>query len=54
MKADLGAFGGMHVDNKDSVGGYTSMITYSDLAKGEHPGYFILGDLGAAVRKSSL
>ncbi|KAI0709813.1 hypothetical protein C8Q76DRAFT_798600 [Earliella scabrosa] len=49
MQQDFGSFGGKHVDEHDSVGGITSMITYSDLADDDHPGYFIVGDLGVAV-----
>ena len=50
MQQDFGSFGGKHIDEHDSVGGITSMITYSDLADDDHPGYFIVGDLGVAVR----
>ncbi|KAI0744320.1 hypothetical protein C8Q80DRAFT_1272880 [Daedaleopsis nitida] len=49
MQKDLGNFGGKHLDHNDSEGGYTSMITYSDLAEDDDPGYFIVLDLGIAV-----
>ena len=49
MKEDLGSFGGKHIDDHDSPGGYTSMITYSNIAPDEHPGMFIVSDLGIAV-----
>ncbi|KAI0688827.1 hypothetical protein C8Q76DRAFT_803288 [Earliella scabrosa] len=32
MKKDFGNFGGKHVDHNDSPGGFTSMITYGDIA----------------------
>lgn len=51
MQQDLGSFGGKHLDHNDSEGGYTSMITYSDLAEDDDPGYFIVLDLGIAVCK---
>ena len=49
MKEDFGSFGGKHVDEHDSPGGFTSMITYGDTAPDEHPGMFIVGDLGVAA-----
>ncbi|KAI0730681.1 hypothetical protein C8Q76DRAFT_690725 [Earliella scabrosa] len=49
MKADFGTFGGKHVDHNDSPGGFTSMITYGDIAPDEDPGVFIVGDLGVAI-----
>ena len=50
MKDDaLGSFGGKHLDEHDCSGGITSMITFSDIAGDEHPGFFIVGDLGVAV-----
>ncbi|KAI0716827.1 hypothetical protein C8Q76DRAFT_616910, partial [Earliella scabrosa] len=49
MKEDFGSFGGKHIDEHDCIGGYTSMITHSDLDDDDHPGYFIIGDLGIAV-----
>ena len=49
LKKDFGAFGGKHIDDKDCGGGFTSMITYSDLSHDDHPGYFLVGDLGVAV-----
>ncbi|KAI0744660.1 hypothetical protein C8Q76DRAFT_789156 [Earliella scabrosa] len=48
LQADFGAFGGKHVDDKDSPAGFTSMITY-ELDGEDHPGHFIVGDLGIAV-----
>lgn len=51
MQADFGSFGGKHVDEHDSVAGVTSMITYSDLEVDDHPGWFVVGDLGVAVGK---
>ena len=49
MKTDFGNFGGKHVDHNDSPGGFTSMITYGDIADDEDPGVFIVGDLGVAI-----
>lgn len=49
LKKDFGSFGGKHVDENDCPGGFTCMITYSDVAPGEHPGMFIVGDLGVFV-----
>ena len=51
MQAEFGNFGGKHIDDNDCPGGITSMITYSDLDDDDHPGYFLIGDLGLAVRK---
>ena len=55
MQKDFGSFGGKHVDEHDSPGGNTAMITFSDIDEdaGEDPGRFIVGDLGVAVGKSS-
>lgn len=49
LKKDFGSFGGKHLDDNDSVGAYTSMITCSDIAEDEDPGAFIIGDLGVAI-----
>ena len=49
MKADFGSFGGKHVDGHDSPGGFTSMITFGDIAEDEDPGVFIVGDLGVVI-----
>ncbi|TFK78861.1 hypothetical protein K466DRAFT_441144, partial [Polyporus arcularius HHB13444] len=49
LKIDLGGFGGKHIDDNDSAGGVTCMITYSDLDESDHPGYFMVGDLGVAI-----
>lgn len=49
FKEDLGAFGGKHKDEHDSSGGVTTMITFSDLYRSDHPGYFIVGDFGVAI-----
>ena len=46
---DLGKFAGKHVDVHDSEGGYTCMIAMNDLAPGEHPGYFMIGELGIVI-----
>ncbi len=48
---DLGPLAGMHVDEHDSPGGYTCMITFSDLDQDDHPGWFMLAEVGAAIRK---
>ena len=45
----IGSFGGKHIDDNDSAGGFTSMVTYGDIAPDENPGMFIVGDLGVAV-----
>ncbi|RPD67612.1 hypothetical protein L226DRAFT_474651 [Lentinus tigrinus ALCF2SS1-7] len=50
FKKDLGSFGGKHKDEHDSSGGMTTMITFSDLHPSEHPGFFIVGDFGVAIR----
>ena len=51
MQKDFGSFGGKHIDDNDSPGGTTCMITYGDIDEegGEDPGRFIVGDLGVAV-----
>lgn len=52
MKKEFGNFGGKHLDHNDSEGGYTSMITCADVAEGEEPGVFMIGDLGVAISMS--
>ena len=54
MQADFGSFGGKHVDEHDCVGGVTSMITFSDLDDEDCPGFFVVGDLGVAIRTSTV
>ncbi|RPD52058.1 hypothetical protein L227DRAFT_618139 [Lentinus tigrinus ALCF2SS1-6] len=54
FKKDLGSFGGKHKDEHDSSGGMTTMITFSDLHPSEHPGFFIVGDFGVAIRQNGL
>ncbi|RDX41183.1 hypothetical protein OH76DRAFT_1489674 [Lentinus brumalis] len=54
LKIDLGGFGGKHIDDNDSAGGVTCMITYSDLDESDHPGYFMVGDLGVAIAQRGL
>ena len=49
MQKDFGSFGGKHIDDNDSAGGFTSMVTYGDIAPDKNPGMFIVGDLGVAV-----
>ena len=46
---DLGKFAGKHVDVHDHEAGYTCMISMNDLGVGEHPGYFMIGELGIAI-----
>ena len=53
FKSDLGGFGEPHIDCHDSPGGWTVMISKSDLAPGERPGWFIVADLGAVIGKST-
>ncbi len=50
---DLGPLAEMHIDRNDHPGGYTCMITYSDLADDDHPGWFMLAELGVAISTSS-
>ena len=40
MQKDMGSFGGKHIDDNDSPGGTTSMITFGDIDEkaGEDPG----------------
>ena len=54
MKADFGSFGGKHIDNHDCPGAFTSMLTWTDVADDEHPGVFIVGDLGVVIGLSSV
>lgn len=46
---ELGTFAGRHCDKYDCSGGWTVMISMTDLAPGESPGYFILQEIGAAI-----
>ncbi len=52
LKAALGGFGGKHKDKHDSPAAVTCLLCYSDLYRSDHPGYFMIGDLGVAVGTS--
>ena len=52
FKTDLGPLAEMHIDKNDHPGGYTCMITHSDLAPDDHPGWFMLAELGVAISES--
>ncbi|RPD67773.1 hypothetical protein L226DRAFT_527648 [Lentinus tigrinus ALCF2SS1-7] len=49
VHADLRNFRGKHKDENDSPGGVTCMVSYGDLHPTDHPGYFIINDLGVAI-----
>ncbi len=48
FQRDLGQFAGKHVDEHDSAGGYTCMISMNRLSETDSPGFF-MADIGVAI-----
>ncbi len=48
FQRDLGQFAGKHVDEHDSAGAYTCMISMNSLSETDSPGYF-MADIGVAI-----